>query len=53
MAWTLFEYESGSNPYVAFTEERKKQVIRRNRRMGHAVTERKPGFYIIDDRRTK
>lgn len=46
MSWTLFEYSVG-NPYIAFTEAEKRRILRKYRRAGIRVTERKAGFYFV------
>lgn len=52
MSWTLFEYSEG-NPYIAFTEAEKRRILRKYRRAGIRVTERKPGFYFVHNSETK
>lgn len=52
MSWTHFEY-SGGNPYIAFTEAEKRRILRKYRRAGIRVTERKPGFYFVHNAEIK
>ena len=35
--WTLFEYTSGGNPYIAKTEKERDRIIRKYGRMGIEV----------------
>ena len=44
--WTLFEFESGSNPYIAKDEKEKNRILKK---YGDKAKEVKPGFYEIDD----
>ena len=48
--WTYFTYSSGGNPYIAFTEEEARRVIRRWRRRKAGVRMIRPGFWHIDDK---
>ena len=48
--WYHFEFTSGANPYIAFTEENAKKVIRRMKRKGYAVELIVDGFYRVYDR---
>ena len=49
MKWTHFEFASGSNPYVAVTEDSKRKMLARLRRRGWRYVEIKPGFYKVYD----
>lgn len=49
MKWTHFEFASGGNPYITFTEDAKKKLLRRLRRRGWQYTEIKHGFYKVYD----
>lgn len=45
-----FEYMSGANSYIAFTEKETNRILRKYKRLKCKVTLIKPGFYMIDDR---
>lgn len=52
--FTHFSYTSGSNPYIAFTENEAKRIIRKYsgrkaKENGIKIKQIKPGFYLIDD----
>ena len=53
--WAHFEYTSGSNPYIAKTEEEKDRIIRKYKRKGIAVDKLvhpsfDTDFYVIHDK---
>ncbi len=50
MNWIHFEYTSGCNPYIAFTEKEKKRILRKYRKQGIKVTMIDTDFYVIDDK---
>ena len=45
-----FNYLSGANPYISFSEHNTRVILARCRKRGYKVTETAPGFYTIDDR---
>lgn len=52
--FTHFSYISGSNPYIAFTDNEAKRIIRKYsgkkaKKNGITIKQIKPGFYLIDD----
>ena len=51
--WYHFEFKSGSNPYIAKSEEEGKKVIRRLKRKGYSVVQEEVHvlhkFYTVDD----
>ena len=42
--WYHFQFENGSNPYIAFTEKERDRIIRK-----YEVEKIKDGFYIVKD----
>ena len=51
MAWTLFKYENGGNPYIAKTEKEKNRILKKygNR----AIKENDDLFIIKEEKREK
>lgn len=51
--WSHFQYTSGSNPYIATTETRAKEIITKYLRKGVNVeliaTQNNTNYYLIDD----
>ena len=47
--WYHFEFTSGANPYIAFTEEKAKEMIRKMKRKKYLVEEIVSGFYRVYD----
>ena len=55
MAWSHFEFESGANPYIAFEDWKRDEVLANCERLGYEVTEVHPfdgetRFYIVHDK---
>lgn len=50
-SWTHFEFESGANPYIAFTKKNAEKNMRLWRKKGWDIEEIKPNFYVVHDRR--
>lgn len=51
--WTLFDFASGANPYIATKQWRRKQLLRKCNRLGFGVRKVADGHYIINDRKGK
>lgn len=49
--WTLFDFTSGANPYIATKQWRRKQLFRKCNRLGFGVRKVSDGHYIINDRK--
>jgi hypothetical protein len=49
MAWTLFKYENGSNPYVAMTEKEAKKIINKYK---NRIEKKAENFYYIKEQKT-
>lgn len=46
MAWTLFKYEDGSNPYIAMTEKEAKRIINKYK---NRIEKKAEDFYYIKE----
>lgn len=52
--WSVFEFTSGANPFVATRYWKRKKILRRCNRLGYGVKKRMNGetaYYTVDDRR--
>ena len=47
--WTLFDFASGCNPYIAIKNFKRKQILRKCNRLGFGVRNISSGHYFIDD----
>lgn len=49
--YTLFTFKSGCNPFVAFTDCKRKEILRLFARKGYGIKHTAKDIYMIDDRR--
>lgn len=48
--YTTFNFTSGCNPYIAFTDWKRKEVLRLFTRNGYGITKTSNDSYLIDDK---
>lgn len=51
MAWTLFRYENGGNPYIAKTEKEKNRILRKYGK--RAIKEDDDLYFIKNEEKEK
>ena len=51
--WTHFDFDSGANPYIAMTKEKREEVMNNCKSLGFEVEEIRPHMFLVHDGRTR